>query len=132
MSETNEPIHREKSGPVRLAVWPNKNQESGEIYHTVAINRVYKNDQTNTWQRTPSMRPQDLPHIAAVVQLAQENFFDKLQAEETQASEQGPSQAGAQPSGGLDREAEARRAAVAAPPPEQTQGGQSRATGQTQ
>ena len=67
----NFPEKRFRAGAVSATVWRNKTKEGNGEYHTVAIERCYK-DKDDNWQTTNSMRTNDLPKANVVLQKAYE------------------------------------------------------------
>ena len=53
--ERNRPIHVERIGHVKAAIWANDGGHSG-VYYTVTLSRVYK-DATDNWQSTEAPGP---------------------------------------------------------------------------
>jgi hypothetical protein len=68
-SESKGPEKRFRAGAVSATVWKNDRQRAtGEAfsYHTVSLDRRYK-DQTGNWKSASSLRLQDLPKAALVL-----------------------------------------------------------------
>jgi hypothetical protein len=55
----NKPVKNFKAGAISVAVWPNTTKEDHRIFHTVTLERSYK-DEKGEWHSTPSLRKQDL------------------------------------------------------------------------
>ncbi len=70
--EKNLPEKDFRAGPVRATVWKNVSKaEDGRTYSTVSIERSYK-DQNGEWQKTTSLRLNDLPKASLVLSKAYE------------------------------------------------------------
>jgi len=71
----NFPEKKFRAGSISATVWLNKGQKSGEIleYRTISIERSYT-DKEGKWQSTNSMRVNDLPKAALVLQRAYEHL----------------------------------------------------------
>jgi len=67
----NLPIKKFRAGAVVATVWNNKTKEGDGEYQTVSFDRSYK-DKEGAWQRTTSLRMNDLPKAALVLQKAYE------------------------------------------------------------
>ena len=89
MSSENKPEKKFSTGAVRATIWKNsgKNKTTGEAveYRTISIDRSYK-DKNDEWQSTNSLRVNDLPKAALVLNKAYE--FIVLKDSEAQASEE--------------------------------------------
>ena len=70
MSEKNAPEKKFKAGAVTATVWKNKTEDDKE-YSTVSFERSYK-DKNGEWQKTSSLRVNDLPKAAMVISKAYE------------------------------------------------------------
>lgn len=70
MSEKNKPEKKFKAGAVTATVWKNKTEDEKE-YSTVSFERSYK-DKKGEWQTTNSLRVNDLPKAAMVLNKAYE------------------------------------------------------------
>jgi hypothetical protein len=71
-SECKGPEKKFRAGAVSATIWKNDRQRAtGETfsYHTIALERSYK-DQSGNWKTAGSMRLQDLPKAALVIQEA--------------------------------------------------------------
>jgi hypothetical protein len=71
-SESKGPEKKFRAGAVCATIWKNDSQRAtGETfsYHTIALERSYK-DKTGNWKSASSMRLQDLPKAALVLQEA--------------------------------------------------------------
>lgn len=62
-----------RAGAVNAAIWVNKTIKDGQevVYKTISLERGYKNKEGN-WQNTQSLRLNDLPRAAIVLQKAYE------------------------------------------------------------
>lgn len=77
-SKENQPEKKFRAGPISATIWRNKSQksaESGDVgeYRTISIERSYT-DKDGKWQSTNSMRVNDLPKAALVLQRAYEHL----------------------------------------------------------
>ncbi len=72
MSE-NQPEKKFRSGAICATVWNNQTEKDGKVieYRTVSFDRNYQ-DKNNEWQTTNSLRVNDLPRAALVLQKAYE------------------------------------------------------------
>ncbi len=70
MSEKNKPEKKFRAGAVTAAIWKNQT-EDGKEYSTVSFERSYK-DKEGEWQTTNSLRVNDLPRAAMVLNKAYE------------------------------------------------------------
>lgn len=73
-TEKNRPEKKFRAGPVSATIWSNNNlDKDGKIvaYRTVSFERCYK-DKNDAWQTTHSLRLNDLPKAALVLQKAYE------------------------------------------------------------
>ena len=71
-SESKGPEKKFRAGAVCATIWKNDRQRAtGESfsYHTISLERSYK-DQSGSWKSAGSMRLQDLPKAALVIQEA--------------------------------------------------------------
>jgi hypothetical protein len=71
-AENHGPEKKFRAGAVSATIWRNERQRAtGETfsYHTVALDRSYK-DQGGNWKTASSLRLQDLPRAALVLQEA--------------------------------------------------------------
>lgn len=71
----NSPVEKFKAGAVSATIWENKGKKDDEefTYYTVNIERNHTDDQKE-WQKTSSMRVNDLPKVRLVAEKA----FDYL------------------------------------------------------
>ena len=69
----NSPEKKFRAGAIAATVWKNTGQRDGKEveFRTVSVDRVYK-DKNDAWQHTSSMRLNDLPRAAVVIQQAYE------------------------------------------------------------
>lgn len=73
-NEINRPEKKFRAGAICATIWKNigKNKEGQETeYKTVSFERSYK-DKNDEWQTTSSLRTNDLPKAAAVLNKAYE------------------------------------------------------------
>jgi len=68
MASNSKPAHEVRVGPIRAAVWMNKNEE-GRHWFNVTITRLYK-DESGQWKDSTSFRRDDLLLVAKVADLA--------------------------------------------------------------
>ncbi len=71
-AENHGPAKKFRAGAVSATIWKNDRQRAtGETfsYHTVSLDRSYK-DQAGNWKTASSLRLQDLPKAALVLQEA--------------------------------------------------------------
>ncbi len=68
---TNLPVKKFRAGPITATVWENHAKEGDGTYMTVSFERTYK-DKDGAWQRTTSLRMNDLPKASLVLQKAYE------------------------------------------------------------
>ncbi|MCK5107529.1 MAG: hypothetical protein KAQ83_02275 [Nanoarchaeota archaeon] len=72
--EKNQPEKRFSTGAITATIWKNKGHlKTGEVneYHTISIQRGYK-DKEGKWKSTNSLRINDLPKAALVLNKAYE------------------------------------------------------------
>ncbi|RME52436.1 hypothetical protein D6783_04940 [Candidatus Woesearchaeota archaeon] len=80
--QKNQPVKKFRSGALTATVWRNEtNDTNGNVteYSTVTFERSYK-DKNDMWKTTNSLRVNDLPRAALVLQKAYE--YLALQKEE--------------------------------------------------
>ena len=85
----NQPEKKFRAGVISATVWLNHGQsKNGEItkYRTVSIQRGYK-DRNDQWQNTTSMRVNDLPRAALVLNQAYNYLVTKKQEDSTSVSQ---------------------------------------------
>jgi hypothetical protein len=68
---TNPPMKKFRAGPICATVWNNHAKEGEGEYKTVSFERSYK-DKDGAWKTTSSLRMNDLPKAALVLQKAYE------------------------------------------------------------
>ncbi|MBR9692667.1 hypothetical protein GOV07_01915 [Candidatus Woesearchaeota archaeon] len=68
---TNQPVKKFRAGAITATVWDNEAKEGEGTYKTVSFERSYK-DKEGAWQRTTSLRMNDLPKASLVLQKAYE------------------------------------------------------------
>jgi hypothetical protein len=69
-----QPLKKFRAGPICATVWSNEGQGkdgNSVLYSTVSLDRSYK-DKSGDWQKTSSMRVNDLPRAALVATKAYE------------------------------------------------------------
>jgi len=79
--DKNLPEKKFRAGAISATVWRNKGQnKQGEAvsYNSISLERYYK-DKNGEWQNTSSMRTNDLPRAAVVLQKAFEFLVVKDQ-----------------------------------------------------
>ena len=67
----NLPVKKFRAGAITATVWDNAAKEGEGTYQTVSFERSYK-DKEGAWQRTTSLRMNDLPKASLVLQKAYE------------------------------------------------------------
>ena len=67
----NLPVKKFRAGAIVASVWSNQAKEGEGEYKTVSFDRTYK-DKDGAWQRTTSLRMNDLPKARLVLQKAYE------------------------------------------------------------
>ncbi|RMF05155.1 hypothetical protein D6764_05410 [Candidatus Woesearchaeota archaeon] len=75
---SSKPEMRFKAGSITATIWKNE-QETGEkrfSYYTVSLDRNYR-DKNGSWQKTNSMRINDLPKAALVLNKAYDYLATK-------------------------------------------------------
>jgi hypothetical protein len=70
-SGANLPLKKFRIGPVAATVWNNHTKDGEGEYKTVSFERSYK-DKEGAWKTTSSLRFNDLPKAALVLQKAYE------------------------------------------------------------
>ena len=65
----NAPVKKFRAGPISATVWNNHAKEGESEYKTVSFERNYK-DKDGAWKTTTSLRMNDLPKAALVLQKA--------------------------------------------------------------
>lgn len=70
-AKPNRPVAKFKAGPIMATIWANsaKGVTGDMTYHSVNLDRRYQ-DKNGAWQSTSSMRVNDLPKAALVLQKA--------------------------------------------------------------
>jgi hypothetical protein len=88
-SQSNTPEKKFRAGAISATVWKNHGVKDGQIseYQTVTFERSYK-DKEGNWQTTTTLRINDLPKAAVVLQKAYEElvlreFTDSAYGEES-------------------------------------------------
>lgn len=94
----NKPLAKFKAGAVVATIWANSAQgATGEVvYNSITLDRRYQ-DKDGKWQSTSSMRVNDLPKAALVLQKAYEHLVIKEPAESPERSANPSYTAGAIP-----------------------------------
>lgn len=80
----NQPVKNFKAGYVSVAVWPNTTKEDHRVFHTVTLERSYKDKESGEWRSTPSLRKQDLLSTARLLCQA----YDFMQTKDTAPEEE--------------------------------------------
>lgn len=81
---TKKPVHHIRLNGVEATIWPNP-PSYGSAF-SVTLQRVYK-DQQDRWKGSSSLRAQDLPIAAKVLDLAFDWLWDRLQEVQPTAGE---------------------------------------------
>ena len=69
------PITEIRIGKVKAAVWKNTQEETGKVYYSVSLSKLYrKNDE---WKETSSFSRDDLPLLAKVADQAHTWIFQQ-------------------------------------------------------
>jgi hypothetical protein len=78
MSENNRPVKKVRAGAISASVFKNTgNGKNGAVeFNTVVLQRSYK-DKDGKWQNTGSLRINDLPKAALVLNKVYEHFVCK-------------------------------------------------------
>ena len=76
MTESNKPAFKAKSGSCEVALW-NQKGANGD-FRTVSMQRSYR-DKDGNWQKTQTLRVNDIPDVVLCMQKAYEQ--DKLKTE---------------------------------------------------
>jgi hypothetical protein len=71
------PIHVERIGTIRAAIWANDGGQSG-VFYAVTVSRIYKDGQ-NQWQSSDRFGRDDLLVLAKVLDRAHSWICDTLQ-----------------------------------------------------
>ena len=66
-NENKKPVHEIRIGSVKAAIWE-KNVESGDIFYSVSVSRLYRKD--DKWNFADNFRPSDLLTLAKVLDQA--------------------------------------------------------------
>jgi len=88
--EKNMPEKKISTGAISATIWQNeaKTQKGDStVYRTVTLQRTYK-DKDNKWQHTNSMRANDLPKAALVLNKAYEYIVLRDNNPQTELSEE--------------------------------------------
>lgn len=72
------PVHTERIGNIRAAIWANEGGQSG-VYYAVTVSRLYKDGQSQ-WQSSDHFGRDDLLVLAKVLDRAHTWIWEKLQA----------------------------------------------------
>ncbi len=67
------PIKKISAGAVQVAIWENEANGSDATYHTVSMERRYK-DKEGNWKSTGSLNMNDLPKAVLALQKAYEHI----------------------------------------------------------
>lgn len=77
-------------GGVNVAVWEHENEEDGRAYrtHSTRIRKRVKNRNTNEWEDTDYLRPEDLPGAAWAIEQAYKFLLERtsVECDDTDAS----------------------------------------------
>ena len=74
----NLPQKTYRAGGIKATVWKNSTQNGDKSYTTVSLERVYQ-DREGTWKSTNSLRLNDLPKVASVMDRAYADLIIKEQ-----------------------------------------------------
>jgi hypothetical protein len=76
MENTKKPDRDFRLGNIKASIWVNPT-EYGDQY-TITVSRMYRKD--DKWQRAETFRPEELPLLTKVVDLAQTWIFNQTQS----------------------------------------------------
>jgi hypothetical protein len=82
MSKTSKPVAKVNLYPVTAAIWVN--ERDGKSYHSVTIERTYKDDAGN-WKNTSTFNAGDLLLVAKVADLAHSEIAKIKASDNSQA-----------------------------------------------
>ena len=86
------PVKKYQSGAINLAIWENKAQTAnGErTFYSVTFDRRYKDNKTDEWKSTNSLRENDIPKLKMLLDKAYEyiNLKDDVSSSSKQETEQ--------------------------------------------
>ncbi len=77
----NQPLKVFKAGPVRATIWENITEQDSS-FNTISLNRSYK-DKEGNWQNSGTLRINDLPKAAIVLNKAYDYLISSSQQPET-------------------------------------------------
>ncbi|MBW3023326.1 hypothetical protein KY308_04445 [Candidatus Woesearchaeota archaeon] len=69
--EKNKPEKKFRAGPITATIWKNSTEDGEREFNTVSFERGYK-DKNGEWKSTNSLRVNDLPKAAMVLNKAYE------------------------------------------------------------
>ena len=74
--QQNLPQKKFRAGAISVTIWENAAKKDGidTSYNTISIERAYK-DKNNAWQTTSSLRINDLPKVALMLEKAYESLI---------------------------------------------------------
>lgn len=89
--ERNNPTHEVRLGTIRATIWAN-HREGEDTWYRVTTSRLYK--EGSQWRNTQSFRPDDLPTLGKVLDMAHDWLLSQmpekpnreLEAEDTRSS----------------------------------------------
>ncbi|MCR4369436.1 MAG: hypothetical protein NUV67_06030 [archaeon] len=67
----DKPVAKFNAGNVKVAVWENAGKE-GRVFHSISLEKVYKEKDSNEWKSTHSLKPNELPKAILALQKAYE------------------------------------------------------------
>ena len=79
-TSTQKPEAELKVGAVAATIW--KNEGPTGPYYTITVSRFYKDPQTDSWKRTKSLRPKDMPAVADLAGQVTEKIAELTSADE--------------------------------------------------
>ena len=86
-STNNKPAAEVKSGAIVGTIWMNDGQNGP--YPTITVTRFYKG-RDDQWKRTKTLRPKDMPDVAAVATQVTEQLAELMPAQDEPATDTQP------------------------------------------
>ena len=77
---TNKPVHEDRLGRIKAAVWANTGE--GGVWYSVVFSRLYK--EGDAWKRSESFGRDDLPLVMKVADLAHSWIYEQGSGERGQ------------------------------------------------
>ena len=79
-TSTQKPVAEVKVGAVSGTIWRNEGQTGP--YYTITVTRFYKDPKTDSWKRTKSLRPKDMPSVGELANQVTEKIAELTSADE--------------------------------------------------